>query len=258
MVHWCRKKDSVAFVLFQSIFLATFVVTAARAVQCPFCVNGRVDISSLTSSPCKCVCFGLFKGPSCSYTVADNASISILVNRTAEMFSGALLMRSIALACGVDSAQLGYSYALNSSKFSATMVLITVPGYAASRLFLSIDVRDPWVEELAVVAAYPILPSSVASESTSFDFLLVNNGAVVVTLSGIGWLLACFLMSLAIAAIERRLLWNAEANLTEVHDEEPSAESTRRRQLAYKKKLASAEGASSTASTPTRGDTPLA
>lgn len=210
------------------------VHAATSTPRCPFCVHGVLS----TAGSCKCACAGLALGPACSYTASDNASLVVYLNATADRFNAAALLRAVATACAVDASRIIYGYAVSTARFNATTVTLSVPGFAAGRLFVSVEVQDAWVAALGVVGVYPVIPLHVSTAPLGvFDLVLYadDRGVVVVTLAGIGWIAGCLLLAVAIVGVERRWLWNAEANFTAVEEEGPTAEVRRRRSLLYKR-----------------------
>lgn len=133
------------------------------------------------------------------------------MNRTADDFSSELFTNAVSYAA--SGTNISFKRAANISQFDAMTCTVTVIGYAVQRVLDSVTYRDPWVEEYAIIAAYPVVPSTLGSGGLSdfgVDTNLYSEGNVVITANGVVWVVMSVVIVLLLAGSDYMLLSNTD------------------------------------------------
>ena len=157
------------------------------ALQC-FCNNGKVVVSE---PQCACECLSGFQLPDCDYTISETVRLDVYIAMPASEFQSDPFLRAIEVGTKLDINQSKFLYAVALDNFNKTNVLITMPGYGVKRFLPAIEVREVFVQQQKIEAAYVIaLPQPRPNPAN--DLPVFNYNSYTITVDSLLWLIAAF------------------------------------------------------------------
>lgn len=200
----------VAFVLLPAI---------ATAVTCPSCNNGR----RIHSETCECGCTGAYLPPTCTFTAAD-PSVRMIFYLALPTFNYSIDLLNDAVAYAVDNsktaATLPLTFVRAGDSFQTySYVVVGVPGYGVARVLDAVSHRDPWVDQYRILSAHMFGSDGSGDDGSSglfdLDRVVYAQGNIIITISGVMWLVAVLVLVIVLVCVENCLTKNTEEYIME-------------------------------------------
>lgn len=197
------------------VLLGLCVIGGWSAVPPCSCNYGNVDIET---PQCVCSCFGDYLMPHCLYTATDDVPMNIWLTTPPNEFSKEVLLQSLEWGLDIDTpSELTFSHAMRSIQYNKTGAWVVMKGDKAQQLLVDYYNNHSWLQEASIESAWEAilsLPSGGSKEvDNSYVLYYSTDSNVVVTLSGIAWLLAALVTALLVSMIDNLFFKNNEVEV---------------------------------------------
>lgn len=207
-----RNVVLIAACLLMVVFVKGSLASGAPPCTCNY---GNVDIET---PQCVCSCYGDYLMPHCLYTATDDVSMNVWMTTNQNDFYHEALLQS--LAWGLDittSSELTFSRATRSPVNNKTGAWVVMKGDKAQQLLYDYYTNNSWLREASIESVWESvlqLPAAGAKEvDSSYTIYYSTDSNIVVTISGIAWLLAALVTALIVLMVDNLFFKNNEVEV---------------------------------------------